>query len=92
MTPKSQKEMSNGQINFNTVLLAVCVGLSGWALKSIEDLKTTLAGQIPITNANSSSISNINKVDDEQSKQIETHDNRITTLEILVRELSKNKK
>ena len=92
MTPQIQKKMKDGQVNLNTILLTICVGLSGWALKSIEDLKTELAGQIPIINANSSGISDINKVNKEQSETIEAIVNRVTTLEILQKDRYVNAK
>lgn len=92
MTPQPVKKMGNGQVNLNTVLLTICVGLSGWALKSIEDLKSQLAGQIPIITANSAGISDINKVNREQSDKLEAMENRITTLEILQKDRPRNSK
>lgn len=92
MTPQPAKKMGNGQVNLNTVLLTICVGLSGWALKSLEDLKTELAGQIPIISANSAGILDINKVNREQSDKLEAMENRITTLEILEKDQNKSRK
>ena len=77
------KRNGNVQLNFNTVLLAICVGLSGWALKSIEDLKTQLAGEIPIINANSGAIIGIDAVDKDQSYQLEQLSIRVATLEAI---------
>lgn len=81
MTPAPQKRIGSGQLNLNTFLLAICVGLSGWALKSIEELKEQVAGQIPIINSNSSGIMSINGVNKEQSTQIESLSNRVTAIE-----------
>jgi hypothetical protein len=92
MTPQPTKKMGNGQLNLNTVLLTICVGLSGWALKSIEDLKSQVAGQIPIITANSAGILDVNKVNREQSDKLEAAENRITTLEILQKDQNKNRK
>lgn len=92
MTPQPTKKMGNGQVNLNTILLTICVALSGWALKSIEELKTQLAGQIPVITANSSGITDINKVNREQSEKLEAMENRITTLEILQKDNPKNNK
>jgi hypothetical protein len=89
MTPQTPKKMGNLQLNLNTLLLALCVGLSGWALKSIEDLKTQLAGQIPVINANSSGITDINRVNKEQSIKLEAMENRLTTLETIQSDHSK---
>lgn len=80
MTPASKK-IGSGQLNLNTVLLAICVGLSGWALKSIEQLKEQVAGQTPLINANSNAIMSINGVQKEQSDKIGTLYIRMTTLE-----------
>lgn len=80
MTP-APKKIGSGQLNLNTVLLAICVGLSGWALKSIEQLKEQVAGQTPLINANSNAIMSINGVQKEQSDKIGTLYIRMTTLE-----------
>lgn len=89
MTPAPQKKIGNGQLNLNTFLLAICVGLSGWALKSIEELKTDLAGQIPIINANSSAIIGIDQVNKEQSEKLSDATRRITVLETIIADQSK---
>lgn len=91
MTPVPKKEGS-GQLNLNTILLAICVGLSGWALESIEQLKQQVAGQIPLINANSNAIMGINGVQKEQSDKIGTLFIRMTTLETQQSDRSKNKK
>lgn len=91
MTPAPKKE-GTGQLNLNTVLLTVCVALSGWALKSIEQLKEQVAGQTPIINANSNAIMGINGVQKEQSDKIGTIFIRMTTLETEQADRSINKK
>jgi hypothetical protein len=89
MTQEPPKRNGNVQLNLNTVLLAICVGLSSWALKSIEDLKTQMAGQVPIINANSAAIMNVNSLDKEQSDKLEAIDNRLTTLEAIIAQTKK---
>lgn len=84
--------MVNGQLNLNTVLLTICVSLSGWALKSIEQLKEQVAGQTPLITANSSAIMGINVVQKEQSDKIGAIFIRITTIETEQTDKSKNKK
>lgn len=80
MTPAPKKE-GNGQVNLNTILLTICVGLSAWALESIEQLKQQVAGQTPLINANSNAIMGINGVQKEQSDKIGALFIRLTTLE-----------
>jgi hypothetical protein len=75
------KKNGNGQLNLNTFLLALGVGLSGWALKSIEELKEQLSAQIPVITSNSSSIMGINGVNKEQTEKIDVLSNRVTALE-----------
>jgi hypothetical protein len=69
------------QFNFNTILLTICMGLSGWALKSINDLENQLSGLYPVVGANGTAITGINSVNKEQSVQIEDLSNRLTKLE-----------
>lgn len=92
MTPQPVKKMGNGQLNLNTVLLTITMGLSAWALKSIEQLKEQVAGQVPITTANSNAIMSINGVQAEQSNKIGILWNRVTVLETMQADFSKNKK
>lgn len=89
MTNLIRKEPPNVQLNLNTVLLTVCVALSGWALKSIEDLKTEMAGQVPVITANSSAIMSINSVNKEQSEKLEAVSTRLTSLEAIIANQSK---
>lgn len=79
-----------GQLNLNTVLLAVCVGLSGWALKSINDLQGQLAGLVPVVSEHSSSIIGINQVNTSQSIQIDDLSTRLTKLETVESMRKKN--
>jgi hypothetical protein len=83
MGPEPQKKTSTLQVNLNTILLTICVALSGWALKSIEDLKTQVAGEVPIVNANSSAIMGINEVNKDQSEKLSDALRRITVLETM---------
>lgn len=86
-----QKSTGSVQRNFNTILLAICVTLSGWALKSIEDLKTQLAGEVPIINANSSAIMSINEVDKDQTEKLGEVMQRLSIIETMQSDRSKNK-
>lgn len=73
----------NIQLNLNTVLLSICVGLSGWALKSIEDLKVAVSNQgIRITN-NGAAIIGIDNVLSESYKKTDELEHRITILETI---------
>lgn len=92
MTPQPVKKMGNGQLNLNTVLLTITMGLSGWALKNIEQLKEQVAGQVPITTANSNAIMSINSVQAEHSEKIGSVSNRVTILETIQADFSRNKK
>jgi len=86
------KRAGAGQLNLNTILLTICVGLSGWALKSIEDLKTQMAGQVPITSANSAAIIGINNVISDQSKTLIELSTRLTAVETKQSDQNKNNK
>jgi uncharacterized coiled-coil protein SlyX len=75
------KRGGNGQLNLNTVLLGICVTLSGWSLKSIVDLKEEIVAVRIKTDENSSTIMGINQVILDQSKTIEQLSIRLTTIE-----------
>jgi len=57
--------------------------LSGWVLFSINQLDEKIAGMIPLMNANSSAILDVNKVDAEQSRKIDDLSTRLTKLETM---------
>ena len=75
------QKRGNGQLNLNTVLLGICVTLSGWALKSIEDLKEEIVAVSIKTDQNSTTIQGINNVILDQSKTIEQLSIRLTAIE-----------
>lgn len=80
---ETPKKATNAQLNLNTFLLATCVGLSGWALKSIEDLKV-LAGRLTERIAHTESgILSENQVQQEQSEKIGVLFNRLTVVETI---------
>lgn len=83
MTPQPQKKEANIQLNLNTWLLTICVGLSGWALYSINQLDEKVAGMLPLINVNSAAVSGINTVNDKQSQKIEELANRLTKVETI---------
>jgi TolA-binding protein len=85
------KRNVNGQLNLNTILLGICVTLSAWALKNIDDLKTQMAAETQIVNENSSAIMGINQVNKEQSQSIGELAKRITVLETIQADQSRNK-
>jgi hypothetical protein len=77
------KKNGNGQLNLNTVLLSICMCLSGWVLFSINALDEKIAGMIPLINANSAAILDINNVDKDQTEKLERLSDRLTKLETL---------
>jgi hypothetical protein len=82
MAPEETEEKAGtGQVNLNTVLLTICITLSGWALYSINQLDEKIAGMMPLININSSAVDGINKVNGEQSNKIENILNRLTAIE-----------
>lgn len=81
MTPQPQNKSGSGQLNLNTVLLSICVMLSGWALKSIDDLRVQVGKQGENTSQNSGDIIGIDKVLSDQSSIIHLLDIRINRLE-----------
>jgi hypothetical protein len=83
MTQEPPKRNGNVQLNLNTLLLTICVGLSGWALYSINQLDQRVAAMMQMINGNSSAISDINKFDGKQSEKIEDILNRLTKLETI---------
>ena len=86
MTPQPQKDVpqkNNIQINLNTLLLTICVGLSTWGLKSINDLQKQLSGLVPVVSNNGSAIIGINAVNAEQTNKIDELSNRLTKVETI---------
>jgi len=83
LTNGTTKKNGNVQLNLNTILLTVCMTLSGWVLFSINQLDEKIAGMIPLINANSSAILDVNKVDAEQSMKIDDLSTRLTKLETM---------
>lgn len=83
MTTNHIPRPGRGQLNLNTLLLAVCVGLSGWALKSIDDLQKQVASILPVISSNGAAISGINAVNADQTSQLDKLANRVTRLETL---------
>jgi hypothetical protein len=83
MTTIPKKEPRNVQLNLNTVLLTICMGLSGWVLWSINQLDQEIAGLIPLINVNSSAIQDINKIDKDQTEKLSDALRRITVLETI---------
>ena len=77
------KRPGNMQLNLNTWLLAICMGLSGWVLWSINELDEKIAGMIPLINVNSSAIEGINKVNADQTEKLSDALRRITVLETI---------
>lgn len=71
------------QLNLNTWLLAICMGLSSWVLYSINQLDSEIAGLIPLINTNSSAVQNINNVDNDQTKKIDELYSRLIKLETI---------
>lgn len=71
------------QINLNTFLLTICVALSSWALKSINDLQRQLAGLVPIVNTQGTAIIGINAVNADQTDKIDDVSTRLTKLETI---------
>ena len=80
------KRNGNIQLNLNSILLAICVSLSGWALKSIEELKSQVSGLVPQINANASAIMGINKVNQHHSDKLEDLSDRIIKLETIIQD------
>ena len=81
MIQEPAKRTTNLQLNLNTWLLTICLGLSSWVLYSINQLDEEIAGIMPLINANASAIESINTLDKEQSRKIEEMDTRLTKLE-----------
>jgi len=77
------KRANNGQLNLNTWLLAICVGLSGWLLYSVNQLDSEVAGMMPLINVNSSAIQGVNQVNAEQSRKIDDLLMRLTKVETI---------
>lgn len=77
------KKNGNGQLNLNTVLLSICMCLSGWVLFSINALDEKIAGMMPLINQNAAAILDVNKVDDEQTRKIDELSTRLTKLETI---------
>lgn len=75
------KRSTNMQLNLNTWLLAICMGLSGWVLWSINALDEKIAGMMPLINVNSGAIEGINKVNADQTEKLSDALRRITILE-----------
>jgi hypothetical protein len=75
------KRPSNGQLNLNTWLLAICVGLSSWLLYSVNQLDSQVAGMMPQINQNANAIQGVNNVNAEQSQKIDDLLQRITKVE-----------
>lgn len=88
---QSEKKEPNIQLNVNTILLTICMGLSGWVLYSINQLDEKIAGLIPIINVNSSAIEEVNKLDKDQTEKLANALQRITVLETIQSIHSKNK-
>jgi hypothetical protein len=88
---QSEKKEPNIQLNVNTILLTICMGLSGWVLYSINQLDEKIAGLIPIINVNSSAIQEVNKLDKDQTEKLANALQRITVLETIQAIHSKNK-
>jgi hypothetical protein len=86
-----QKKEPNIQLNVNTILLTICMGLSGWVLYSINQLDEKIAGLIPLINVNSSAIEEVNKLDKDQTEKLANALQRITVLETIQAIHSKNK-
>lgn len=83
MTPQPVKKPGSIQLNLNTVLLTICVGLSSWALKSINDLQNQLSGLVPVVSTQGSAITGINAVNSEQTNKIDDISTRLTKLETI---------
>lgn len=71
------------QLNLNTWLLAICMGLSSWVLYSINQLDSEIAGMMPLINTNSSAVQSINTVNKEQSEKLEQLSDRLIKLETI---------
>jgi hypothetical protein len=78
---EAPKKNGNIQVNLNTILLSICMCLSGWVLFSINQLDEKIAGMMPLINANSNAIQSVNLVDKEQTSSIDDIKNRLTKLE-----------
>jgi hypothetical protein len=85
------KKNGNVQLNLNTILLSICMGLSGWVLYSINQLDEKIAGMVPLINVNSAAIDDVNKLDREQSQKIDDLSTRLTKLETLQAEQFRTK-
>ncbi len=83
MEQAGRNKPTNIQVNLNTFLLAICVGLSSWALYSINQLDEQIAGMLPLINANATAVSGINAVNKEQSEKIEELSARLIKLETI---------
>lgn len=83
MTPQPNKKPTNMQLNLNTWLLAICMGLSSWVLYSINQLDSEIAGMMPLINTNSSAVQSINTVNKEQSEKLEQLSDRLIKLETI---------
>jgi alpha-N-acetylglucosamine transferase len=77
------KRSNNGQLNLNTWLLAICVGLSSWVLYNINQLDSEIASMIQQINADASAIQSINQVNKEQTEKMDDALTRIKVLETL---------
>jgi hypothetical protein len=77
------KRPNNGQLNLNTWLLTICVGLSGWVLYNINQLDSEVASLVPQINVNANAIQGVNTVNKEQSEKIEDLETRLIKLETL---------
>lgn len=90
MQPENVKKTGTGQLNFNTILLGICVTLSGWALKSIEELKEEMVGVKARIEVTSNTTMDQNRVIIDQSKTIEQLSNRLTIIETKENDKNKN--
>jgi hypothetical protein len=84
MIQPTDKKPTNMQLNLNTWLLAICMGLSSWVLYSINQLDSEIAGMMPLINTNSSAVQSINSVNKEQSEKISELSDRIIKLETIM--------
>lgn len=92
MTTPIKKAPGNMQLNVNTILLTICMGLSSWVLWSINQLDAQISSITTSINVNSKSIEDINTVDKDQSKELGDLFNRMTILETILSDRSKIKK
>lgn len=81
MTPQPVKKMGQFQLNANTVLLTIVLGISGWVLVTVIDLRDRVTGIKDTNDKNSQAIDGINSVIKDHTFMLSDHSTRLTKIE-----------